>query len=580
MKTIKYLLVSWMMTMVLVGCDNVLNQEPKDAFTNDNFWSQPANVEAFANAFYSQFKGYGNNSSYGDFYFHFLNDDQLGSAFVNWDHIELTTKNNLWKNSYKEIRRANTMIEKIPAMEITDAQKNNWLGVAKMMRAYEYFILVKNFGDVQWVNKVVETSDDDILYGARTDRDIVMDSVLNDINFACENITTAKSICAWSSSLANAMKSDICLFEGTFCKYRVEADGQKAPNVTRAEKYLKECVNANDTLMKVGYELEDYAATYNSVDLTSSKQVIFAKHYEKNLFGHALIDWTVSSSIQSGINKNAFEAFKMLATGRKGAWDANDYPVEVKSGTRKDDAGNVCQFISIEKVLALRDKRLSALVDPYLAYLGQGYIRWDSDLDGTSDLDCDKKNAQDMFSSTGLTIMKYDSKEIPYDYRPFASKNYNDAPLYWYAVILLNQAEAKAELETITDADLNATVNKLRERAGLPALTTTNHYDESSLKEAIHNDRRCELMCDNNYRYWDLIRWHQLDRMVASDCYLGMNISADPKKAERVVKTDDNGFIKAAYDKTREWDTKYYLYPIPADELNLNKSLAPNNPGW
>lgn len=594
MKSIKYFLGVSIIGLVLTACD-ALDKEPYDAFTDDNFWTQSPNVEAFANAFYNDFVGYGSGTN-GWFYFTKLNDDQVGENFIDWSHITLSTTNSLWKNSYEEIKRANKMLQKVPDIEgMDEIDKRHWIGVAKMMRAYEYFILVKNFGDVQWVTKPLGTDDNDILYGKRTDpgRDIVMDSVLSDLDTAIVYIKTKKDNCAWSKALALAMKSDVCLYEGTFCKYRVKGEGStKDSNPDRAKTYLEECVKANDVLMGMGYDLEPgvegYAATYNSLDLTTSNQIIFAKHYVKDVLSHSLINWTVSSTTSAGISKPGFEAFKLIATGKKGTYSDADYPIKAVQGTTNEGKD---WYLSLVDVLALRDKRLSALIDEYLGILSQAHVRWDTDLDGHSDLDVDHGNEQGTSSSSGYTIMKYDSKEITYDYRNTASKNYTDCPLYWYAVILLNQAEAKAELGTITDADLDATVNKLRERGGLPALTIGNYYDESSLIEAIHNDRRCELMCDNNYRYWDLIRWHQLDRLVDDEVYWGANMSKDhyfggPERT--AMHTTADGFITPTYypDKKRKTDGggvkgvgKYYLFPIPADERKLNPNLG-QNPGW
>lgn len=546
--------------MGLASC-SVLDKEPLDQFTNDNFWSSSANVEAYANVFYNQFAGYGNGTgTNGWFFFKCLSDDQAGREFQDWDHKSLTTTNGNWSTPYVEIRRANVMIEKVTAMPesaIGDKDRNHWLGVAHMMRAWEHYQLVRMFGDVIWLDHVAETNDP-LLYAARTDRDIVMDSVLADLNFAIANIATEKNATAWSVALAQAMKSEICLYEGTFCKYRTEAENGKAPNNERANKFLAECVTASDAVMGMGFELNDnYKANYNSIDLSGNKEMILYKHYVKDVFSHSTIDYTSTSTKQHGITKDAFDSFLKLDGTLPAAGE--DHGVYNEEG----------HYIDITNLLSVRDQRLTALVDPRLIYTDNAYDRYGQGNNATS-------------SSTGYGIWKYDNEELGADYRQYGNKNYTDAPLFWLSVILLNKAEATAELGSCSDDILNATVNKLRQRAGITKMiTTAGNGVDATLIEAIRRERRCELMCDNWNRYWDLIRWHQLDKLgyaANPNTAIGAYVADDPNLAQTLHK-DANGYLEAAHGQIREWNPKYYLYPIPSSQRDLNLQLG-QNPGW
>ena len=144
---------------------------------------------------------------------------------------------------------------------------------------------------------------------------------------------------------------------------------------------------------------------------------------------------------------------------------------------------------------------------------------------------------------------------------------------------------AKAELGTITQSDLNQTINLLESRAGLPDLTLqpeadpANNMGVSNLIWEIRRCRRCELMTDNWYRYWDLVRWHQLDKLDSQqhpDINRGANVSNVDKNTMAV---DNDNYISGT-TKTRTFDKKYYLYPVPSNELNLNKDNIKQNPGW
>ena len=384
------------------------------------------------------------------------------------------------------------------------------------------------YGDVQWQSTVIDNPNAPEVYGERTNEDVVMDSVLNDINFAIANIeSNVKDKTLWSKEMALAFKSDICLYWGTYCKYRTQADNGKAADLTLANKFFQECVNASEQLMNSGkFSLYPGAVVngktytiFNSIDLSNNPEIIFYRNYEKDMVSHpaSLPDYTCGSTTQKGITKDAIDAFLFLdgkpkatttlSTDDKAVLDAN---------------GNY----SIAHFLANKDKRLSLLVDRILAFKGHGWIRDEPSPDGPL--------PAEMTSSTGYTIYKFDNPQLNLHYRINTNTGYTDVPLYWYATILLNFAEAKAELGTITQTDLDNSINLLQARAGLPNMTTTpaadpaNNAGVSNLIWEIRRCRRCELMLCNNYRYWDLVRWHQLDKLdsnVYPDINLGANVS-------------------------------------------------------
>ena len=186
MKKIALLLISGLM---LTSCSDLLDTEPYDQFTKDNFFTSEKNVELFANYFYNEFSGYGNSGSYGDYYFNFLNDDQGTTGIQPWTFTAVPASAGSWNSPYTEIRRANTLIEALPGIgEMTDAAKKNYEGLARLYRAWQHFKLVRGFGDCYWVDKVLDITDADILYGPRHSRNTVMENVLADFKYACQTI--------------------------------------------------------------------------------------------------------------------------------------------------------------------------------------------------------------------------------------------------------------------------------------------------------------------------------------------------------------------------------------------------------
>ncbi|MDR2147893.1 MAG: RagB/SusD family nutrient uptake outer membrane protein [Tannerella sp.] len=546
----------------LVGCDSILDKEPLDRFTNANFWTNAANVQGYANTFYNEFTGYGNGSGTGLFYFQTLSDDQAGNSFSDWGQKNNLTTNSTWSGAYIEIRRANIMIENVPNIQETDAVKNHWLGVARLMRAYEYFRLVRMFGDVPYADKSLDITDEGILYGPRTNRDQVMDNVLEDLNFAVANIDDVTSKITWSRNMAQAMKADICLYEGTFRKYRRSEDGQPAPDAAGATRFLTECKTACSAIMGKFTTLNtSYQGNYNSTDLSSNPEMIFYKAYRQTVLVHSLIAYTCSSTKISGMTMDAFNAY-LFKDGR---------PLALTDGDKNIIAPMIDDDLSIAAMLDVRDERLRQTVDPVLMYVGNTYAR---------------SGAMEMTSTTGFGVCKYDNTSIPADFRRNTNSNYTHAPLFWLSVVYLNYAEACAELGAITDNDLDISINKLKDRARLPHLSATVGFDDpannhgvSSLIWEIRRERRCELMFDNWFRYWDLVRWHQLDKLDSSvypAILLGADVRNDSDNEAPTVGTNIDGSNGAV----RTYESKYYLYPIPSGQVDLNPQLNPNNPGW
>lgn len=579
--------------MALSSCDSILDKDPQDAFTNGNFWTSESNVSGYANAFYEEFTGYGNGGGQGLFYYKTLSDDQAGQSFADWAYLNVPASDSNWKTCWEEIRRACIMLEKIPEVTSMDlTTQNHWIGVARMMRAWEYYRLVRMFGDVPWIDKSLNITDEGVLYAGREKRDAVMDKVLEDINFACSNMIAGKgSKTTFSLDMANAIKAEICLYEGTFRKYRKAEDKQDAPDPEGAKKYLAEAKTACKAIMGGTYKLNaSYQGNYNSIDLSSNPEMILYKAYKQSLLTHSLIDYTCSSTQISGMTKDAFEAYLFLKDGRPVGLttepNKSDVPKVIEERKTLDEGkpterDTIIYRYSIKDLLKLKDKRLAQTIDTCVFYNGRGFTRFNVGMETTS--------------STGYGICKYDNEDIPVNFRNQTSSNYTHCPLFWLSVVYLQYAEASTELselggEAITQGDLDISVNLLRERAGLPKLNVSpgftdpkNNMGVSDLIWEIRRERRCELMFDNWTRYWDLIRWHQLDKLDSSkypDILLGANLTADTDIANNKKVELVGNYMDGSKGKTRTFDVKYYLYPIPSGQLDLNPAMQPNNPGW
>lgn len=567
----------------LTGCNDFLddNRYPLTSIVNNpDYWTNE-NCQLQVNRYIDEFDPAYGTSQNGWFYFQTLSDDQIGNSFADWPSTTVPATDGNW--SYTQVRGANYIISGVRgSSQLTNAQRANYLGIGRLIRAVAYYKLVRMFGDCVWESDVVDPSDTEILYGGRDNRDVVMDSVMADIDFACKNIAAASDKIGYSRDMALAYKSEIALYEGTFCKYRTQADNGMAPNMERANKYLAESAAASLELINCGrYSFsDDYQAIYNSVwggmdgidgvkipDFNKNPEIIWGRHYDPVNLRHSLISYTCSSTTTSGMSLDAFKNYLFL-DGKPAASTSYDNSLVGEATTFNGQPA-----YSIAKVLENRDKRLQITTDPYVYYMGMNWAR---------------AGATGMNSSSGFGVAKYDNIHLPVSARNMSSQNYTSAPIFWLSYIYCNYAEAKAELGTLTDADLNLTINKLYKRAGLPEQTVAglsaindpaNNMNVSSLLWEIRRNRRCELMFDNYIRYWDLIRWHQLDKLDSQkypDVMRGAYIANAPVQPAN----SQDGYVRPFAGRNRSYAPKYYLRPIPSSQLELTNDALGQNPGW
>lgn len=567
--------------MILSSCEDFLNDNRyplSQQVSSPAFWSNPNNVQGQINRFYEEFSGYGNSGSGGKFYFSYLSDDQANATssptIKQWNNINVPSSSSSWNSPYTVIRGANLIIEGVESSTLTESEKTNFTAIARLMRGYEYYLLVRAYGDVPLVKKALDPADEAALFGPRTARNEVMDFAIEDLTYAAENIATKASKVTFSADLAAAIKSEVCLFEASYAKYHKKDDA-------RASKYFNEVVKVTTPLLEKYPIGNNYQAIYNSfrAQLSANPEIIFMKAYEKDVLMHSTVDYTSSSSPVAGMTKDAFDAYlfkdgKPLALTSENKSDvgvvhprlgADGKQLTEDKGDEKIPLWNY----SIKDVLDVRDGRLVQTVDTAVYYAGLQYQR---------------PNSMLMTSLTGYGICKFNNPAMPEEFTT-TIKNYTCAPLYWGAGVAMDYIEAKAELGTITDADVDKTINKLYARADLPTTSVAkmsemndpaNNMNVSSLLWEIRRCRRCEFIFDGN-RYWDLIRWHQLellDNVKHPNVGLGANISASPVSADNV-----NGYFNAANGGIREFEERQYFYPIPSSQLQLNENLT-QNPGW
>lgn len=563
------------LAMFATSCnDSFLDRNPTNDMNGDVFWKNIEHLEAYTNGIYNEA---GDNGTY-KFLLGFTGDawssntKSVITREAMSDNYASLDANQTWAStvaagienvpngntnygcwSWTLLRRINVFLENYQRASGVEAIKNRYAGEALFFRAWFYLDMVQNYGDVPLILKVLDTNSDE-LYGERTDRKVVMDQVLKDINLACDYLPVS-----WGSGKSNritkgaalALKSRICLYEGTYRKYH---------NLGDYEKFLQECVNAGKELMNEGKEeavfkysiyntgkpeydysntdvWPDYATLFMSDDLESNPEVILYRKYAPDLLMHRQCGYIVNK--RAGGTKDFVEDFL--------------YKVDENTAlpVGSPQLAGIYDDRTPEQEFANRDPRLSqTFIAPCQVSLNA------TDEEKNALKTAAKKIFQDSPAGslsfprlgdmatwpnpTGYQLIKYYSRvqdKLGYGKETF------DYPLFRYAEVLLNQAEALAELNQINQTVLDKTINVLRDRVNMPHLNINPPMDPkyadlgiSSLLVEIRRERRVELSFEM-FRYQDLMRWAQGEKLA--ERVLGMRFEdEDYDNKDRYGKFD------------------------------------------
>ncbi len=568
-------------TLTLVSCDDFLETEPFDKLVPNTFFATEKDLELYTTSFYQQMLPSADAATQGD-----------GMA----DYSSITQSSNFISGNYSSVnegswnwtalRNINYFLLHYNNEAIPQEARNHYAGVARFFRAWFYIEKVQRYGNVPWYDAPLDTQDES-LYKTQDSRETVMENVLADLNFAAENIRNAKDNTSSliTRQVALAYKSRIALFEGTYRKYHTEL------NLTSsADRWLNEAADAAKKVMdskqysiyNTGKPDSDYRTLFISENAVS-QEVMFALVFNNSLRRWHALTWKFNSATYGarwGLNKQFINTYLMT------------------DGSRFTDKAGYEEMLFVNE-MADRDKRLAQTVRSI------GYKR--------SDGSAAPPNFG--YTFTGYHILKYslDNKSLD-----GVGEAYNTIPLMRYAEVLLNYAEAKAELGQFNETVWNESIGLLRSRAGVsPAVPATAdaylqtvYFPEISDKYLleVRRERGIEL-CYENLRYQDLMRWKKgkLIEMPWQGIYVpAMNqpmdldgngtpdvsfVSATPTSPQAGVTyfvIDNNisklsngtsGYVIWGANEKRNFEDKKYLYPISNSDMVLNPNLV-QNPGW
>uniref|UniRef100_A0AB33J6G2 RagB/SusD family nutrient uptake outer membrane protein n=3 Tax=unclassified Prevotella TaxID=2638335 RepID=A0AB33J6G2_9BACT len=457
-----------------------------------------------------------------------------------------------WSSNYTTIRQTNVILKYVPTVEsMSDAQKAQAMAQARFFRAYQYFQLIRQFGDVPYTDSPLTLEDQKGI--KRTPKAEVYKHVLEDFDYAAANLPkewTGADDARITKGGALAMKARAALSQND---WKTARDAAKA-------------------VMDLGvYELYDKGNTgkYKELFWASTddgcKETVIKKQFLGYKQDWYLIGWEAFPTIGwGGLNptQSLVDAFE----------DKDGAPI-AKSKTYDPS-----------KPFENRDPRLETVV------MHDGESMYGATLKVAPLKSCYPTGMGQHGDATATGYNQQKWLDPTVDPQTTGWHMDTDYKILRYAEVLLTYAEAQNELQPLDQSAFDA-VNQVRARVGMPALQKTDASKptycatQADLRERIHNERRVELALEGGHRQWDIRRWGIAKKVLNAPFYgltykLVDSSTADPKDGGKIciLYSQDKDAIRV---KVRDghYDDHNILYPIPQKEIDLNPNLT-QNPGY
>ena len=588
----RYIIIAIALITGLTACDDLLDTKPLSQISPATYFKTETDLQLFSNTFYNNLLDKSPYDDQSDLYI----QQNLSAEMIGGNRRTVPNSGGGW--SWGDLRKMNTLLGHIDQCE-DEAAVVKYTALTRFFRAYFYFEKVKRFGDVPWYETELGSADEE-LYKPRDSRELVMSKMIEDIDYAIENLPSEVSTYRVNRWAALALKARFCLYEGTYRKYHnLSLEGNDysyylQQSVAAAEKLINE---GPYTLYSTGNPNKDYLTLFAQENASKDEYILAIKFdYSLGIYHNATAHTVVATQGRPGLTRKMVNSYLMV------------------DGTAFTDQEGWQEASFIEEVKD-RDPRLAQSIRT------PGYTRI-----GTT-----KVLAPDLTGSvTGYHPVKFvqdptaSGGQVDRNERSTA-----DLPVFRLGEVLLNYAEAKAELGTLNQGDLDLSINKLRERVGMPYLqmSAANGDPDWYLSSAeygytnvsgsnkgvileIRRERAIELN-QEGFRFDDLVRWkagYSIDQEIngiyfkqpgaydltgdgVADVILYEEGTSKPTAPDGVqlleigkdilLTEGDHGYIYYHKNiaRTPFSEVRDYLYPIPINERSLNNNLT-QNPGW
>lgn len=567
--------------------NNLLNQVPPTQLTDAAYWHTTSDLQNYVNNMYNfgdvfpHYQGYGQSGIYGVD----VNSDNMVPAVPD---VRLTGQATIPGNgtyaNYTEIRDVNYFLANYSRVSASPNLVAPFVGEAYFFRAVLYFNALQAVGGVPYITKVLNINEQTAINAPRLPRNLLADSIISDLNKAIANLPSKANAQTQRvyKEYAEGMKARVCLYEGTWEKYHAgDVFGVSGQN---GSTFLQQAADAADSVMNSHiFQLDNvgipngYYKLFNQTDYSSSKEVMFwaAFNQSEGIVNYWQDSYQLGSNgtYSGGLSKALVDDY-LCVDGK---------PIATSPLYSGDD--------SLKHQFAHRDPRLHQTVFSY----GDTVI---SNVPGANPITIYTYPGLlgSPVCTTGFDLKKGASTDFFQD--SHHSVGSIDAVIYMrYAEILLTYAEAKAELGTLTQGDVDATINLLRDRVhmahlNIGAITFDPNWQYPGLSPLINEvrrERRIELSCEG-FRLNDVLRWAAAPAVIAGKQPLGAKVKQFLTVIPGLVVgtnvfVNPQGYIQP-YQKQPVMANGYqfninrdYLLPIKQQETVVNPAIK-QNPGW
>lgn len=556
MKTMKYIsalsstLLLCMLTAMFGSCTDELDKAPTAAISDATFWTDENDAKLALVGCYRFQTGWSHDnfdSPQGLLYLDFAGGN--GTEKENFTTLMASsnttaTNTNIywyWTNAYTQIAKYNTFLDNIGNCKMDEAKIQSWSAEVKCLRAYFFYNLAFYFKDVPMPLTTLNVEDANTI--AQTPQTEVYAQVITDLKEAI-GLLPAKwegdDYGRFTRGAAQALLGRVYLAQN---KYAEAADVNK--QIINAGTYQLDRRNGTDSYEKLFYNGGEYSP--ETIFCIMGIKDKFTNSRYIYLFPEAMGGWHQFAPYNELVK--AYFCSDGKSIDESGVYNENDPYVN-------------------------RDPRLYATI--YLPPLGS--------YPGTTfngiTYDCFKgANTADSYNRFTLFNGYCPKKGADPDNCGNIWGNYVYTPIMRYAEVLLSYLEALNESQptAVTQSVLDQTINDIRTRVQLPAIKKEDVATQEQVRQAVRKERRVELAFEG-LRYFDVLRWG-IAAQELNHVFTGVKLSDDPNarnyrgSGSSASPVDKDGYYQF---EPRTWSAHNRYWPIPQNDLNINKNLKQN----
>jgi len=575
------------------GCKKFLDRKPLDASSATNFLSNQTEMEQGLNGVYGSAMWVLNSNTPQLFAIEATTDLAMKRTGNSEDLVAMGQNgpflvnnalvNTTWSQAYRLIQRANQQLNAMPngQANVSAQVYSRIMAETLVLRAWGYFHLMYMFGDVPFYTKPPAVNE--VLGATRTPVATIVAALYKDLDTAAVRFDAASAPAIIANGKVNkavalGLKAKLALMIKDF---RTAADATQAiistnlyglnPSFQALFMFAGQATNTNrEILFNQTYPTDQLQPPNYAMLLSIPRQVTnsqsshFPSQVLVDLFegrdGLRIDQSTVYNAATPRENRDRRLRWTVIMQGDTATWRNNTNILPYVNPNERT-------IFNIYSNIRRRFNWGTGVFDnvtgnnDWIGAQAAG-IQWQVSATGS-------------IGGVGYVWRKYvDSTQYPWE----AKTGY---VLMRYADILLMYAEAKVELNEI-DASVLSALNAVRQRAGQPAVTTTN---QSELRTIIRRERVVEL-AGEGHRLFDLRRWDIYGKANSQPVVGAASDPAVPPitptfDADNVpnYSSSVNQRIRFRNQTRNNTDNRYKLWPIPQFEIDVNPGIT-QNPGW